>query len=153
MRAMKPVLSGALSPEMLSGPRPLDSELRDGVMLQLTERIVALDRIYIERGQWPRVYATLSPRGHLHRDRCCGTLRPTTLLAWLVGLSDVSSEEVVALAGWRACGTCFPTVDMERRRRLPSSIEVFADYMETHCQRRESKPAGVTPGQGCNVAG
>ncbi|MBK0330589.1 hypothetical protein I8D64_04150 [Brachybacterium sp. MASK1Z-5] len=132
---MKPVFSGSLGPEMLSGPRPADSERHDDVMLELTEQIAALDRIYTERGRWSRVYATLSPRGHLHRDRHCRTLRPTTILAWLVGLADVSSEEVIALAGWRACGACFPTADMERRRSLPSGVDAFADYMDTHGRR------------------
>lgn len=132
MRAMEPVRSGSATPEVLNGGRPSESEKRDEVILELTERIRALDRIYDDRGRWSRVYATLSPRGHLHRHRYCRTLRPTTVLAWLVGLASASSAEVVALAGWRACGACFPTDDMGDRRRMPSRIDAFADYMVAH---------------------
>lgn len=132
MRAMKPVRSGSITPEMLNGMRPSESENHDQVILALTERIRALDRIYTDRGRWARVYATLSPRGHLHRNRYCRTIRPTTVLAWLVGLADASSDHVVALAGWRACGVCFPTDDMGERRRLESRVDAFGDFMVAH---------------------
>ncbi len=140
MRVLPPVRSGSVTPEMLNGMRPPDSEIQDDVIRALTENIKALDRIYTDRGRWLRVYATLSPRGHLHRHRYCRTLRPTTILAWLVRLADASSDEVVALAGWRACGACFPTDDMEERRRMQSRINAFADYMAAHDRGRGHEP-------------
>lgn len=74
--------------------------------LELTPYLVE----YTRRGGWTRYFLVNSSNGHVHSDanpyRCSRT--PSTEHGWLVSESGKTPQEVVELAGERACTVCFP---------------------------------------------
>lgn len=108
----------------------------------LREQRAPLDDEFERRG-WTRYYLVDSHNGHVHFDvsqsRCSRQVSTSHL--WLTSESGKPAEEVVALAGERACTQCFPWAPTETRSRpcayrTPSEIE-----QETRRQERAAKAA------------
>lgn len=87
-----------------------------------TQQINACIAEYEKRGGWSRFWLVKSSNGHVHRNKSCTTCFPTTVYAWVTDLSGSTDEEVVDLAGEKACTVCFPDAPVDALRR-PSRIE------------------------------
>lgn len=57
---------------------------------------------------WTRYLLVTNGSGHVHRDRCCPTLRPTTRVGAVVELSGLGDTEAVERLGEVMCTVCFP---------------------------------------------
>lgn len=64
------------------------------------------DAEYERRGGWTRAYFVQG--GHVHRSTRCFTLQVGTRVGWLTEVSGMTQEEIVDLAGERACTFCYP---------------------------------------------
>lgn len=67
-----------------------------------------LDQHEVAYTGWTRYQLVTSSAGHVHRDRCCSTLRPTTRLSLVVPLSGSTDTEAIAKLGETLCTVCFP---------------------------------------------
>jgi hypothetical protein len=99
---------------------------------------------YSER-HWTRYYLVDNTNGHVHRDQYCDTCFPTTQYAWLVEQSGMTAEDLVELAGEKACTRCFPwapTDTLKRKTRL-ESVDKKAARLEREAKKaeREAKKA------------
>jgi hypothetical protein len=120
--------------------------------LQATE-INPREEEWIRRGRWTRYYLVDNTNGHVHKDMHCGTCFPTTQYAWLVEQSGLSAEELVELAGEKACTVCFPwaPVDVLKQKTRLEAPERKAARLEREAKKaeREAKKAAKaisTPG-------
>lgn len=97
--------------------------LRQQVLVNRAER-TKISVEFQRRGGWTRAWAV--PNGHVHNTRSCHTCFPTTVFGWLPQVSGLNEEEIVELAGERACTVCYPSapVDvLERATRLHTAAE------------------------------
>jgi hypothetical protein len=75
---------------------------------------------------WERYYLVTNAGGHVHSSTGCSTCRSSTQFMWLTELSGTEEEDLVELAGERACTVCFPDapVDVTKRAsRLKYDVE------------------------------
>ena len=110
----------------------------DGEITALHGRLRDLSGIHRERGGWSRVYLVARRGGHVHKSRSCGTLRPTTQLLWLTDYSGQTDTEIVRVAGWRACHSCFPGAPQGDEISLPGTLEVRELYAAARASRSSS---------------
>jgi hypothetical protein len=90
------------------------------------EALNPLNAEFERRGGWNRYF--LVEGGHLHYDvssyRCSRTI--TTRHYWPTELADLPVDEVVALAGERACTVCFPGAPVAVLKR-PSKLQTKSE--------------------------
>jgi hypothetical protein len=95
--------------------------------------------------RWTRYYLVDNSNGHVHKDEHCDTCFPTTRYAWLVEQSGMSAEELVVLAGEKACTVCFPwaPVDILKQKTKLEAPERKAARLEREAKKaeREAKKA------------
>ncbi|MFJ6508657.1 hypothetical protein [Streptomyces sp. NPDC091879] len=95
--------------------------------------------------RWTRYYLVDNTNGHVHKDQACDTCFPTTQYAWLIEQSGMTAEDLVELAGEKACTRCFPwapTDTLKRKTRL-ESVDKKAARLEREAKKaeREAKKA------------
>lgn len=106
---------------------------------------------YTKAGGWTRYYLVANAGGHVHTSRACSTCRPTTEFAWLTEYSGHTAEELVELAGERACTVCFPDapVDVTRREsRLRYDVEARAAKAAERTAKEDAKAAKLAAAGG-----
>jgi hypothetical protein len=95
--------------------------------------------------RWTRYYLVDNTNGHVHKDEHCDTCFPTTRYAWLVEQSGMSAEDLVVLAGEKACTICFPwaPVDILKQKTKLEAPERKAARLEREAKKaeREAKKA------------
>jgi hypothetical protein len=95
--------------------------------------------------RWTRYYLVDNSNGHVHKDEHCDTCFPTTRYAWLVEQSGMSAEDLVVLAGEKACTVCFPwaPVDVLKQKTKLEAPERKAARLEREAKKaeREAKKA------------
>jgi len=64
---------------------------------------------------WTRAF--LVAGGHVHSSRSCRSCYPTTQYCWLPELSGHDEDEIIELAGDRACTVCYPSAPAEALSR------------------------------------
>lgn len=70
------------------------------------------------RGGWTRAFLVITKgTGHVHKSTRCNTCYPTTEFNWLIELADHDEDEIVELAGERACTICYPSAPVDVRNR------------------------------------
>lgn len=103
------------------------------------------------RGGWTRYYLVDAYNGHVHRDysnsRCSRTWG--TVHVWLTDQSGMAREDLVAMAGERACTVCFPDAPVDVLRRPsqftpPSAAEKEARAVERRQRAEEKKAKQIT---------
>lgn len=67
-----------------------------------------LEAEYERRGGWTRAFLVANNNGHIHRTTGCTTTYITTRWAYLPEVSGMDDEQIVNLAGERACTVCYP---------------------------------------------
>jgi hypothetical protein len=114
--------------------------LRGKVSNIYAEEINPREAEWERRGRWTRYYLVDNTNGHVHKDMHCGTCFPTTRYAWLVEQSGMSAEDLVELAGEKACTVCFPwaPVDVLKQKTRLEAPERKAARLE-----REAKKAAA----------
>lgn len=118
-----------------------------GEIAALQERIqeILQAEVYPSEAQyharrWTRYYLVDNTNGHVHKDTHCSTCFPDTRYAWLVEQSGMSAEDLVNLAGEKACTVCFPwaPVDVLKQKTRLEAPERKAARLE-----REAKKAAA----------
>lgn len=71
--------------------------------------------------QWTRAFLVVNANGHVHKDMNCSSCFPSTRYEWKYELSGKNEEEIIALAGERACTLCYPQAPVEVLKK-PTSI-------------------------------
>lgn len=91
--------------------------LRQEVLVNRAERLkIAVE--YQRRGGWTRAFLVITNgSGHVHSSRSCSTCFVTTSFAWLPEQSGKDENEIVELAGERACTRCYPSAPVDVLRR------------------------------------
>lgn len=74
---------------------------------ELSKEVEPYEKRYSEQ-QWDRAFLVTNKNGHVHKSMHCSTCTPTTEFEWKTELSGKSEEEIVKLAGERACTVCYP---------------------------------------------
>jgi hypothetical protein len=87
----------------------------------LEQQASTLEGEYWRRGRWTRYYLVTNSNGHVHWTQDCSTCFIDTQFAWLTQFSGTSHEDLVELAGEKACTVCFPDAPVETRNR-PSKL-------------------------------
>jgi hypothetical protein len=90
------------------------------------------------RGGWSRYYLVNNPGGHVHSSRNCSSCFPSTEFLWLVEHSGLAAEELVELAGERACSVCFPWAPvsvLQRASRLAPDVAAQAERAAVAAER------------------
>lgn len=115
--SMLPGYSPEHRAELLATVKRLDAEIT-GI---LERDIAPLDDEFDRRGGWTRYYLVTNTGGHVHSSEDCKTCYSTTRYAWLTEQSGMSAEDLVELAGEKACTECFdwaPVNTLKRKTRL-----------------------------------
>jgi polyhydroxyalkanoate synthesis regulator phasin len=86
----------------------------------LNKQALPLEEQYQLR-EWERYYLVTNTNGHVHDTMRCDTCFSDTSFAWLTQFSGTSREDLVELAGEKACTVCFPDAPVEVRNR-PSKL-------------------------------
>lgn len=92
------------------------------VAVESRKLIAPLQDEYIRRGMWTRYWLVTNSNGHVHDTTHCTTTYASTSFAWLTHLSGTDREDLVELAGEKACTVCFPDAPVETRNR-PSRVK------------------------------
>lgn len=74
------------------------------------EAVVGHERAYTG---WDRYWLVTTSNGHVHADRACRTLRPTTGLALVPMLSGTTAAAAIDLLGNTMCTVCFPDAPVD----------------------------------------
>lgn len=95
---------------------------------------------WAQRGGWKRynIVVTNGSGGHVHRTMGCSTTFPTTMWQRLPQVSGLNDEEVVDLAGERACTVCWPDAPVSK---LSQSTRLFTEDEVAKQARREEREA------------
>jgi hypothetical protein len=94
--------------------------------------------------RWTRYYLVDNTNGHVHKDQDCKTCFPDTRYAWLVEHSGMTAEDLVELAGEKACTVCFPWAPadtLKRKSRLEAPERKAARLEREAEQARKAKEA------------
>jgi hypothetical protein len=93
----------------------IDNEIEKLVKLigTLHNEIAPLHMEYRIRGGWTRAYLVNNSNGHVHNTTRCTTCFASTDFVWLTELSDHDEQEIVDLAGERACTVCYASAPVE----------------------------------------
>lgn len=95
---------------------------------QIQELINPLEEIYAEH-EWERYFYV--PDGHVHDSQGCSSLRQTTVVLWLPSYADLSVEELINMAGERACTICFPDAPVDK----PTTMEEYTAVLSAKEKR------------------
>lgn len=76
---------------------------------------------FVRRGCWTRFWLVTNSNGHVHHTTNCTTTYAGTQFAWLTQFSGTSHEDLVELAGEKACTVCFPNAPVDVLKR-PSKL-------------------------------
>lgn len=87
----------------------LNAALRD----LKTGPVAKLDGEFDRRGGWTRFLLCTNADGHIHRDRSCGSIHYTTLLARLPELSGLTEADAVRAHGTVLCSHCYRSAPVE----------------------------------------
>lgn len=82
--------------------------------------IEPLEAEYDRRGGWTRFL--LVSAGHIHFEHHCGSIRPTTQVAWLIEASGSDADKVVAKYNYTACTKCFPNAPVLSDKPLDPNV-------------------------------
>lgn len=91
-----------------------------------------------QRGGWTRAFLVTNTGGHVHSSRSCSTCFPTTHYAWLPQVSGLAEDEIVEMAGERACTVCYPSAPVEV---LSKPTQFFTPDEEAKAKRAEEREA------------
>jgi hypothetical protein len=120
------------------------AELQDRVQKILQAEVYPREAQHHDR-RWTRYYLVDNTNGHVHKDTRCATCFPTTVYAWLTEQSGMSAEDLVEMAGEKACTVCFPwaPVDTLKRKTHLEAPERKAARLEREAKKaeREAKKA------------
>jgi hypothetical protein len=116
----------------------------------LGERVAPLHEEFTRRGGWTRYYLVNNANGHVHSSTSCHTCFPTTVYKWLTSESGTTAEELVALAGEKACTACFPWAPVDQLKkasafRSDDEIARAERDQERAAKLKEKVAKGVTP--------
>jgi hypothetical protein len=103
----------------------------------LDTEIYPREAAYSER-RWTRYYLVDNTNGHVHKDQDCNTCFPTTQYSWLTEQSGMNAEDLVELAGEKACTVCFPWApsDTLKRKAQLESVDKKAARLEREEKKR-----------------
>lgn len=87
-----------------------------GALNALEEIIRPLEAEYARR-PWTRFWLVTNSNGHVHHTTHCDTCFANTSFAWLTQCSGLSNDELVELAGEKACTVCFPNAPVDVLKR------------------------------------
>lgn len=89
--------------------------------------------------RWTRYYLVDNTNGHVHKDMDCSTCFPDTRYAWLVEQSGMTAEELVDLAGEKACTVCFDwaPVDVLKQKTKLEAPERKKARLEREAKKAE----------------
>jgi hypothetical protein len=93
---------------------------------------------YNER-RWTRYYLVDNTNGHVHKDQDCDSCFESTRYAWLIEQSGMRAEDLVVLAGEKACTFCFdwaPTDVLKQKTKLEAP-ERKAARLEREAKKAE----------------
>jgi hypothetical protein len=139
-RSMLPDYSPASRAKLVAEIEALQERVQDTLQSEVYPR----EAQYNDR-RWTRYYLVDNTNGHVHKDTHCATCFPTTQYAWLVEQSGLSAEELVELAGEKACTVCFPwaPVDTLKQKTRLEAPERKAARLEREAKKaeREAKKA------------
>ncbi len=112
-------------------------KLQAEVDLLQYEEINRREDEWVRRGRWTRYYLVTNTNGHVHKDMDCTTCFFTTQYAWLTEQSGMSAEDLVELAGEKACTTCFSwaPVDVLKRKTKLEAPEQKKVRLEREAKR------------------
>lgn len=111
-----------LEKDDIYGPRripALHAELKDLNVREdaLRGELAPYSLEYAARGGWTRYFLVNNSTGHVHSSMECSTCFVSTEYRWLTGESGKSAEDLVELAGERACTVCFPWAPVDALKR------------------------------------
>jgi hypothetical protein len=96
---------------------------------------------------WSRAYLVTNSGGHVHRSMHCTTCFATTQFEWVTALSGATDDEVVDLAGERACTVCYEDAPVEK---LTQATRVFSESeleAQARAAEREAKKVAARSAQ------
>jgi hypothetical protein len=102
--------------------------------------LLPLDAEFDGRGGWTRYYLVDANNGHVHPSTSCSTCFITTAYYWLTTESGKTAEEVVELAGERACTVCFPWAPVDALKR-PSSYQTSSERERAEARQARQEKA------------
>ncbi|MER5754356.1 hypothetical protein [Streptomyces sp. NPDC002088] len=118
--------------------------LQERIQKILQAEVYPCEAQYNDR-RWTRYYLVDNVNGHVHKDTKCSTCFVDTRYAWLTEQSGLTAEELVGLAGEKACTVCFPwaPVDVLKQKTRLEAPERKAARLEREAKRaeREAKRA------------
>lgn len=86
-------------------------------MHDINDRLHVLQSEWVRRGRWTRYYLVTNSNGHVHWTQDCTTCFIDTQFAWLTQFSGTSHDDLVELAGEKACTVCFPNAPVDVLKR------------------------------------
>jgi len=104
---------------------------------------------YVRRGGWTRAWLVTNGNGHVHKEMECSTCYPTTEFFWLTEVSGKSEEEIVDLAGERACTICYPSAPVEK---LSQPTRLFSDEEKSKAERKAERERKATEKEAKRIA-
>lgn len=106
----------------------------------LADEAAPLNAEFCYRGGWTRAHLVVTNgTGHVHRTMACTTCYATTQFHWLTELSDHDEQEIVDLAGERACTVCYASAPVELR--LDRETSLFTEDEKAKLAVREERAA------------
>lgn len=141
--------------------RKTEDELREALDIiedaknELYAQLVPLHQEFNARGGWTRYYLVTNVGGHVHKDTSCSTCRKTTSYEWLVSESGKTAEELVELAGERACSVCFAGLEgliTERPSKLSWDVEQREAAAAAKAEKDAEKKAKAAAAEARNGA-
>lgn len=119
------------------------SQKAQGAMVGYWENLDLLEAVAAEfkaRDGWTRFYLVNNTGGHVHSSRSCSSCYVTTEFTFLPEYSGTTEENLVELAGTRACTVCFPSAPVDTLRR-PSNLRVDVEARERAAAEKAAKAA------------
>jgi hypothetical protein len=120
--------------DVAENERKLDTAIR--ALEGPHEKIDALEDIFRGRGGWTRAFKVVSSDGHIHKSTDCPSCYPSTQFAWLPQVAGMAEEEIVALAGEKACTVCYASAPVDVRHK-PCSLFTEEEVRAAEAKKRE----------------
>jgi hypothetical protein len=95
----------------------------------ITEAIAPLEALF-HANKWARFHIVANANGHIHKSVNCVTCYDSTEFSWLPQVSGMTDEEVIELAGEKACTICFPNAPVTDRPSKLDTVERMAAKAE-----------------------
>jgi hypothetical protein len=125
------VLNALYSSESTKAKATEELEKLKLVSVAEVTKLTGLNRQYTG---WNRYYLVVASNGHVHSSTHCSSCFVTTQFMWLTELSGKSHEELVEMAGERACTVCFPEAPVDVTKR-PSMLKYDVEAREAKAKR------------------